>query len=141
MDKAKAIELLNKALGCMKADPKDCVRKKCSLCKHHATKEDGIEAISMAIEALEKAPKWIPVTERMPKKEFDEGVKNGTVYDLYPCLVTRTAKHSVINPNRIYVAKHYFDGEEFLNINSDVVTEQVVAWMPLPEPWEGEVDE
>jgi hypothetical protein len=55
---------------------------------------------------------------------------------LYPCLVTR---YSSINPDRTknnpYVAKHYFDGEDFLNAGEEVCSEYIIAWMPLPEPY------
>lgn len=81
--------------------------------------------------------RWIPVSERLPIEEFKQGRKEGWVYDLYPCLVTRTASHSRENPNRIYVAKHYFDGEDFLNNGGDICNE-VLAWMPLPEPYKTE---
>ena len=53
MTNKEAIELLNKALGCVQTDPRNC--GKCKECKNYATKEDGIEALSMAIAALEKA--------------------------------------------------------------------------------------
>ena len=53
MDKTKAVELMKKAMGCLQTDPKDCPSK-CSLCKNHATKEDGIEALVMALKALER---------------------------------------------------------------------------------------
>ena len=57
---------------------------------------------------------------------------------LYPCLVTR---YSSINPDRTknnpYVAKHYFDGEDFVNCGEEVCSEYILAWMPLPQPWKG----
>ena len=87
-------------------------------------------------------PRWIPVSERLPSKEerkewIDKNL-DGIGY-LYPCLVTR---YSSINPDRTknnpYVAKHYFDGEDFLNAGEEVCNEYIIAWMPLPEPWRGE---
>ena len=97
------------------------------------------EALSMAIEALEQKQEWITVSERMPDEEFAEGLENGTIYDLYPLLVTRYAPHSPVDPKRLYVAKHYYDGKDFVNNVGDECTEAVIAWMPLPEPWEGEI--
>lgn len=94
------------------------------------------EALDMAIKALEQPEqRWIPCGERLPEYEYKQGRKNGTVYDLYPCLVTRYASHSPINPKRIYVAKHYFDGEIFVNNAGDDRHADVLAWMPLPEPY------
>jgi len=98
------------------------------------------EALDMAIKALEE-PKWIPCSERLPSKEeckewIDKNL--GGVGYLYPCLVTR---YSSINPDRTknnpYVAKHYYDGEDFVNNGEEVCSEYIVAWMPLPEPFGG----
>ncbi len=82
--------------------------------------------------------RWIPVSERLPsreeRKEWIDNNLDGIGY-LYPCLVTR---YSSINPdgtkNNPYVAKHYFDGEDFLNAGEEVRSEYIIAWMPLPEP-------
>lgn len=86
-------------------------------------------------------PRWIPVEERLPIEEFEEGRKNGTVYDLYPCLVTRYSTHTDKPRTRTYVCKSYFDGEDFMlhggyapDERSD--TENTLAWMPLPKPYE-----
>jgi len=100
-----------------------------------------IEAMNMAIEALssEAVHGWIPVNERLPseeeRKEWIDKNLDG-IGHLYPCLVTR---YSSINPDRTknnpYVAKHYFDGEDFVNCGEEVCSEYVLAWMPLPEPY------
>ena len=82
---------------------------------------------------------WIPVSERLPskeeRKEWIDNNLDGIGY-LYPCLVTR---YSSINPDRTknnpYVAKHYFDGEDFLNAGEEVCSEYIIAWMPLPEAY------
>ena len=88
-------------------------------------------------------PRWIPVTERLPIEEFEEGRKNGTVYDLYPCLVTRYSTHTDEPRTRTYVCKSYFDGEDFMlhggyapDEGSDA--ENTLAWMPLPTAYEKE---
>lgn len=87
---------------------------------------------------------WIPCSERLPseeeRKEWIDNNLDGIGY-LYPCLVTR---YSSINPDRTknnpYVAKHYFDGEDFVNCGEEVCSEYILAWMPLPEPWKGADD-
>lgn len=89
--------------------------------------------------------RWIPCSERLPsreeRKEWIDNNLDGKGY-LYPCLVTR---YSSITPgrekNNPYVAKHYFDGEDFLNAGEEVCSEYVVAWMPLPEPYKEDEDE
>ena len=88
---------------------------------------------------------WIPCSERLPsEEEMKEWIDNnldGIGY-LYPCLVTR---YSSINPDRTknnpYVAKHYFDGEDFVNCGEEVCSEYILAWMPLPKPWKGTDDD
>lgn len=94
---------------------------------------------------LLKRTRWIPVSERLPseeeRKEWIDKNLDGIGY-LYPCLVTR---YSSINPDRTkhnpYVAKHYFDGEDFVNCGEEVCSEYILAWMPLPEPYKGGDDE
>ena len=89
-------------------------------------------------------PRWIPCSERLPseeeRKEWIDNNLDGIGY-LYPCLVTR---YSSINPDRTknnpYVAKHYFDGEDFVNCGEEVCSEYILAWMPLPKPWKGADD-
>ena len=89
--------------------------------------------------SVQPEPQWIPVSERLPskeeRKEWIDNNLDGIGY-LYPCLVTR---YSSINPDRTknnpYVAKHYFDGEDFLNAGEEVCSEYIIAWMPLPEAY------
>lgn len=91
------------------------------------------------LKQLREQTRWIPVSDRLPSKEerkewIDKNL-DGLGY-LYPCLVTR---YSSVNPDRTknnpYVAKHYYDGEDFVNNGEEVCSEYVIAWMPLPEPY------
>ena len=101
-----------------------------------------ISVCKWLVEIAEKAVspyRWIPVSERLPSKEeckkWIDNNLDGIGY-LYPCLVTR---YSSINPDRTknnpYVAKHYFDGEDFLNAGEEVCSEYIIAWMPLPKAY------
>lgn len=104
--------------------------------------DDIVPTIYEKIKALPSSPsrpQWIPCSERLPSKEerkewIDKNL--GGIGYLYPCLVTR---YSSINPDRTknnpYVAKHYYDGEDFVNNGEEVCSEYIVAWMPLPEPY------
>ena len=101
-----------------------------------------INALENRIKELEaNKPVWIPCSERLPsegeRKEWIDNNLDG-IGNLYPCLVTR---YSSINPDRTknnpYVAKHYFDGEDFVNCGEEVCSEYILAWMPLPKPWKG----
>lgn len=132
MDKDKAIELLNKALGCVQTDHRNC--GECKKCENYATKEDGIEAIRVAIATLEKAEtncpeipdSWIPVTERLP--EIGELV-----------LVCYMYGDGYKDQTMDFRAE---DGNWWLDIAFDDPDPaeccKVIAWMPLPEPWKGE---
>lgn len=72
------------------------------------------EALDMAITALQNQPVWIPVSERLPEKSGS------------------------------YLTWVRYDNEEFMSIDEidcegilkeGNFTGEVVAWMPLPEPY------
>ena len=100
---------------------------------------DDCENSIKELQTIQTEAQWIPVSERLPskeeRKEWIDNNLDGIGY-LYPCLVTR---YSSINPDRTknnpYVAKHYFDGEDFLNAGEEVCSEYIIAWMPLPEAY------
>lgn len=63
--------------------------------------------------------KWIPCSERLPKKPEIDGDSD--------CYIVQT-RH-VAQP---FIG--YWDGREWTDEEVDVVDE-VIAWMPLPEPY------
>lgn len=67
-------------------------------------------------------PKWIPVSERLPKKPKIDGDSDGYIVQ------TRHVAQPFIG---------YWDGREWTDEEVDVVDE-VIAWMPLPEPYREE---
>ena len=72
-----------------------------------------------------KTMQWIPCSERLP--EYD-----GEMY-----LVTDYCEQ--INRRRLHISYCYVNREGFW---SDVpMGYKVIAWMPLPKPWNGEQDE
>ena len=96
------------------------------------------EAIDIAIESLQNEVsygEWIPVTDKLPEK-------SGQYLVFYHGML----KHNFIDlmwygkplmPNRcISRKKKYFyrsDSEW-----GDVIYDEVIAWMPLPDPYKGE---
>ena len=87
------------------------------------------EAIDMAIKELEKEPKWIPVSERLPEKNMYCLVSVGQLY------LTQIAMYSdlmgIINHKIFHQGNCGY--EDFKDI-----TEYVKAWMPLPEEYKPE---
>ena len=82
--------------------------------------EDAVHAV---IDAL---PHWIPVTERLPEEPFGCLV---TVWDTNP--ITMEEFENILP---------YFvgwDGERWNDADGEQCPFEVLAWMPLPEPFKG----
>lgn len=78
---------------------------------------DTIQTLSAKVRANNLHDGWIPCNERLPKKP--ECGDNGYIVQ---------RKH-VAEP-----FSAYWDGERWTNEDDDVINE-VMAWMPLPEPY------
>lgn len=86
------------------------------------------EAISIAAKALEAEPHWIPVTEMLPEK---------TGRYLAWAVVSFIPDH-VDEPNtikQIAIASYSTRTRTWFGGN----VEDVIAWMPLPEPFKGAI--
>ena len=87
------------------------------------SEEPYYRALSAGIKALKQEPRWIPVGERLPEKQ-----------DCY--LVTTKWKGN-------------YSGDVYIETNMAVYREKqkewdcvdVIAWMPLPEPYKEEKEE
>ena len=78
---------------------------------------------------IEAKSRWIPVTERLPEKPFGCLV---TVWDTNP--ITMDEFENILP---------YFvgwDGEQWNDADGEQCPFEVIAWMPLPEPYR-EVEE
>lgn len=73
-------------------------------------------------EVVERESDWITVSERLPKKPKIDGDSDGYIVQ------TRHVAQPFIG---------YWDGREWTDEEVDVVDE-VIAWMPLPEPYREE---
>ena len=106
----------------------DCISRQAAI--------DAVEAIAVdtryywAIKNLPSAPRWIPCSERLPE---DENKAYWVCTDTgYQCECRWT------NVNPIWTA---LTTDWHWNIFDIPQYTKVVAWMPLPEPYEGETDE
>ena len=87
--------------------------------KGDPAEEVGLDALAMAISALEKT-KWISVDDRLPEEKVN-------------CIVHY--KHAYCDNDGYWaIGICFYDGEKFqLNL-----AYKVTHWMPLPEPPKGE---
>ena len=86
------------------------------------------KAIDMAIKALEKPePHWIPVTENTPKKYHMV-----CLVTMNGCLEPYTDKSTWVD-GKWYQIEYTTDGYP----RKIDITDAVLAWMPLPEPYKG----
>lgn len=112
MEKEKAIEIFNKWMDCKdayQADP-SCDGN-CFSCEYYASAEGEKEAMLLAISALKKQERWIPVTERLPEKE-----------GCY--LVTVKNDHE-----RRYSKTAWYCGDGWF------ARQDIIAWRLTPEPY------
>ena len=70
-------------------------------------------------ELVERENDWIPVSERLPKKPEIDGDSDDYIVQ------TRRVAQPFIG---------YWDGREWTDEEVDILDE-VIAWMPLPEPY------
>ena len=124
MEKEKATEILNRQIDCYKTDGEECLTLgTCSHCEHNVTREELIEAMQMAISALEKQEqnRWHSVAkEGNPKKS-----------GLY--IVTDKSKMDGNKPHT-----RWFNVRSDESFWSGWGADEVIAWRPLPEPYREE---
>ena len=91
------------------------------------TRAFGYHNVIETIRELPSAQQWIPCSERMPEYPFGCLV---TVWDTNP--ITMDEFENILP---------YFvgwDGEQWNDGEGDQCPFEVIAWMPLPEPYQGE---
>ena len=129
MNKEEAIKMIKAKLECMTRDVSgrdcDCIDRRCDECSlnyEQGNMGEQKEWLRMSIEALEQQPRWIPTSERLPEK------------DTYVLATTRWGE--------VTIAEMYSENDWFIHEGAtNVETDEIVAWMPLPPSYKAESEE
>lgn len=101
--------------------------------------DTDVEALNMAIKALEQEPRWIPVTERLPEEHLcNDGYIEPSDYVL---VWGDNGNYGVSRywGNRRSKAKSPNTYKDWVDL--DWVTQKPIAWMPLPQPYKAESED
>ena len=113
-------------------------------------KENNMEREIKFLPAYDERSPWIPVTERLPKCEEEVYIqtKNGTMTTAVYEYGTMPNEKSIWNWNDIdfdydeetdtyLVSKGWWEYRHYNpdDVYNNKVDEEVIAWMPLPEPY------
>ena len=92
--------------------------------------EETAKAIELGIQALRENT-WIPCSERLPEEPKENPVFDGKYLEVY--LVT--TKYGSNEQDKVYPFRAFWNG---INFTDGWNILDVIAWMPLPEPYKGE---
>ena len=89
-----------------------------------------LEAMRMAVRALESKPRWIPCAERLPEMHEEE-LDDGIYYTSDAVLFSAA--------DRVHVGFCVrYNNELFWEMQDGHTCANVTAWMPMPEAYGGE---
>ena len=95
------------------------------------TKEEAIVYLKRADVTVEQEPRWIPVSDRLPEEHIcDDGYHEPSKSVLVQ-----------MKSGAMHTARYWsrYD-EKWLDLNYPT-TDEVIAWMPLPKPYNAESEE
>ena len=120
--------------------------KRLEVISEYETGED-LEALHMAIKALEQEPKWIPIKTRPMTEEEKEhyrelGWDDAFLDTIYDCNLPEDGQMVLITTKYGEVRTDTFCGDvEGASFETYSDVDDVLAWMPLPEPYNAESEE
>jgi hypothetical protein len=110
--------------------------------KLHFATEKGAEAFDMAIKALEQEPKWIPASERLPEKRGDYLVTQKATFTDYVYISVAGYALNLYDVDEYDFADKKRSGwYEYDSEWGYRELDDVIAWMPLIEPYKAESED
>ena len=133
-------ECLKMAIKALEQEPnKDCISRaeaiKCLECDFNITGKENMKTVVNYINSvhnkivnlpsvIKQEPRWIPVSERLPKPNAKDGL---------------TARYYLIQNEYEDMLVARYDGMGWTQMyQHEYLEDDVIAWMPLPKPYKGE---
>lgn len=107
---------------------------------------EQVDALEMAIEALEQKPKWIPIKIRpLTNKEKEEyadlGYSEDSINFMYDCPLPEDGEEVLITTRYDEVRTDTFYRDDGCYFETYYDEDDIKAWMPLPKPYKAESEE
>ena len=74
---------------------------------------------------------WIPCSVRLPDDELEDAIKERGAHAVFPVLATVRRKKDIIVSKAFYSS---YGGKHFIDLHTENL--DVIAWQPLPKPYE-----
>ena len=106
------------------------------VCKDYCIDDDNIYCSPKVAERVVEAPsadRWIPCSERLPEPNRHDALN----VDVYYLAQTEFGDMIVASYNESHEGTKWWEQMYSYRIFDD----EIVAWMPLPEPWKGGEEE
>lgn len=101
-----------------------------------------LDALKVAIKALEQEPKWIPVSERLPEKRGDYLVTQKATFTDYVYISVAGYALNLYDVDEYDFADKKRSGwYEYDSEWGYRELDDVIAWMPLPQPYKAESED
>ena len=97
----------------------------------------GVDASASVLEMIPSAQRWIPCSERLPEVYEAGNSVSGMFMQSRPVLVYGVPEYESEHGFHVVTYCDDLNGITYWSTELDAVTiNKVIAWMPLPEPYE-----